>query len=229
MEQEYETIDLREIFFVLKANIIKIIAVMLVCAVCGFAGTAFLITPKYEASATMIVNARQGEATTNFTSDMLNTAKNLVDTYGVIVKSDTVLEPVVEDLGLDLTYEQLAARVSISSVQATQVMKISVQDEDPAMAKAIVAKIVEIAPDVLQDTVEAGSVKVISEARVKENPVSPNKKRNTVLAAALGAVVSMGVIVLKEMFNNTFKSEEDIQKNLGYTVLGVIPYVERED
>ena len=45
-------------------------------------------------------------------------------------------------------------------------MQISVQDENPAEAKAIVGKIVEIAPDVIQEAVEAGSVKVISDARV---------------------------------------------------------------
>ena len=96
---------------------------------------------------------------------MLTTAKNLVATYGIIVKSDTVLDQVIEELGLDMTYEQLADRVSVSAVDSTQVMQISVQDENPAEAKAIVGKIVEIAPDVIQEAVEAGSVKVISDAR----------------------------------------------------------------
>lgn len=228
MDQEYQNIDLKKLFVAIKRNIIKIVAVALVCAIFGFAATHFFITPQYEASATMIVNARASGAGINITNEMINTAKSLADTYGVIIKSDTVLEPVIEELGLNLTYGQLASQVTVSSVESTQIMKISIQDQDPARAKEIIAKIVEIAPDVLKDTVEAGSVKVVSEARVGGAPVSPNKKRNTVLAATLGVVASLGVIVLKEIFNNKFKSEEDIQKYLGYTVLGVIPYVEGE-
>lgn len=229
MEQEYETIDLREIFFMLKNNLLAIVASTIVCAIVGFLVTNFLITPQYQASATMIVNSQQSQTSTNLTNDMLTTAKNLVATYGIIVKSDTVLDQVIEELGLDMTYEQLADRVSVSAVDSTQVMQISVQDENPAEAKAIVGKIVEIAPDVIQEAVEAGSVKVISDARVGDAPVSPNKTKNTAVAGLLGLVASAGFIVLKKMLNNTFKTDDDIQKHLGFTVLGVIPQVEVED
>ena len=54
MEQEYETIDLREIFFMLKNNLLAIVASTIVCAIVGFLVTNFLITPQYQASATMI-------------------------------------------------------------------------------------------------------------------------------------------------------------------------------
>ena len=228
MEQEYETIDLREIFFMLKNNLLAIVASTIVCAIVGFLVTNFLITPQYQASATMIVNSQQGQISTNLTNDMLTTAKNLVATYCIIVKSDTVLDQVIEELGLDMTYEQLADRVSVSAVDSTQVMQISVQDENPAEAKAIVGKIVEIAPDVIQEAV-AGSVKVISDARVGDAPVLPNKTMNTAIAGLLGLVASVGFIFLKEMLNNTFKTDDDIQKHLGFAVLGVIPQVEVED
>ncbi len=230
MEREYEeTIDLREILFLLKNNMLSIIASTLVCAILGFLVTSFLITPKYEASATMIVNSQQTQSSNNLTNDMLTTAKNLVATYGIVVTSDTVLDQVISGLGLNIDYETLAKRVSVTAVDSTQVMKIAVQDENPAQAKAIVAKIVEIAPDIIQDAVEAGSVKVISDARVGENPVSPNKVTNTAVAGLVGLALSVGFVFLKEMLNNTFKGDDDIQKHLGFTVLGVIPYVEMED
>ena len=119
VEQEYETIDLREIFFMLKNNLLAIVASTIVCAIVGFLVTNFLITPQYQASATMIVNSQQSQTSTNLTNDMLTTAKNLVATYGIIVKSDTVLDQVIEELGLDMTYEQLADRVSVSCLLYT--------------------------------------------------------------------------------------------------------------
>ena len=229
MEQEYESIDLREIFFLLKNNAISIVASTLVCAIVGFLVTTFLITPQYEASATMIVNSQQNQANANITNDMITTSKSLVNTYGIVIKSDTVLQQVIDALNLDMTYEEMRNRVQVSAVDSTQVMRIAVQDANPAQAKAIVGKIVEIAPDIVRDAVEAGSVKVISDARVGDAPVSPNKMMNTAIAGLLGLVLSVGVVFLREMMNNTFKTDDDIQKHLGFTVLGVIPYVNLED
>ena len=227
MEQEYETIDLREILFLIKNNLLAIVASTVICALLGFIVTTFLITPQYEASATMIVNSRQ-EQTANLTNDMITTAKNLVATYSIIVKSGTVLNEVIGQLGLELSYEQLEKKVTVSAVDSTQVMKIAVEDENPAQAKAIAEAITQIAPPIIQDKVEAGSVKVISEARAGEKPVSPNKRMNTAIAGLLGLVLSVGAVFLREMLNNTFKTDEDIQKYLGFTVLGVIPHVEME-
>ena len=126
MEQEYETIDLREILFLIKNNLLAIVASTVICALLGFIVTTFLITPQYEASATMIVNSRQ-EQTANLTNDMITTAKNLVATYSIIVKSDTVLDEVIGQLGLELSYEQLEKKVTVSAVDSTQVMKIAVK------------------------------------------------------------------------------------------------------
>ncbi|MEG2673039.1 MAG: GNVR domain-containing protein, partial [Ruthenibacterium sp.] len=83
-----------------------------------------------------------------------------------------------------------------------------------------------ISPDVIMDTVEAGSVKVISESRAGENPVSPNLIMNIAVSFMLGLVVTTGIVLLKEMLNNTFKTDADITKNLHLPILGVIPKVE---
>lgn len=227
MDQEYE-IDLREIFFLLKRKGLVIIASALACALVGLLITMFFITPKYEASAKMIVNSRQ-EQTANITNDMINSAKNLVDTYSIIIKSDTVLDQVIEKLGLDIDYMELSKRVNVSAINSTQVMRVAVQDPDPEAARQIVSEITRIAPDIIKETVEAGSVKVISEARAGQAPVSPNKVKNTALAGLLGLIVSVAVIILQDMLNNTFKSDEDIRKYLDLAVLGVIPHVKMEE
>ncbi len=227
MEQGYE-IDLREVFFLLKRNILAIIASAVVCALAGLLATIYLITPQYEASATMIVNSRQDQST-NITNDMITSSKNLVDTYSIIIKSDAVLDEVIDNLDLDMDYSDLGRRVSVAAVNSTQVMRISMQDPDPEQARAIVSEITKIAPEAIQETMEAGSVKVISEARASSQPVSPSKSKNTVLAGMLGLIISIAVIILRDMFNSTFKDDEDIRKYLGLAVLGVIPRIESEE
>lgn len=225
-EQEYETIDLREIVLLLKKNLLGLIALTVLFAASGYLLSAFVMTPQYEASATMIVNSREDAASqTNITSDQINSATKLIDTYSVILTSDTVLDKTIEDLDLDMDYEDLLGKVTVESVNSTQVMKISAQDEDPQLAQQIVASLVEQAPDIIIQTVKAGSVEVISQPKAGENPVSPRKMMNTAIAGMLGLVLGLGVVFLRSMLNNKFMTDTDINKKLGLTVLGVIPQV----
>ena len=224
--QEYETIDLREILLLLKKHVLELIAVTVLFAVVGYLLSVFAMTPKYEASATMIVNSREDStAQTTITSDQINSATKLVDTYSVILTSDTVLDKTIADLGLDMDYEELLDKVTVESVNSTQVMRISVVDEDPQQAQQIVASIVDQAPDIIIQTVKAGSVEVISQPKVGEDPVSPKKARNTAITGALGLMLGLGFIFLSTVLNNKFMNETDISKKLGLTVLGVIPQI----
>lgn len=226
MEQEYEIIDLREIFSLVKKNLAVIFMSVAVFALAGLLVTTLLIQPQYEATATMIVNSREDQQVqTAVTNDQINSARQLVNTYAVILKSDTVLGKTITDLKLDMDYEQLVKKVSIEAVDSTQVMKISVQDQDPETAKKIVSSIVKQAPEIIIKTVKAGSVEIISQPKAGARPVSPKKSMNTLLAGLVGGVISVGIIFLRSAMNNKFMNDKDITKHLGLTVLGVIPEI----
>ena len=117
-------------------------------------------------------------------------------------------------------------KVSISSVNDTQVMRITVQDADPQLAQDIAASIVEQAPEIIIQTVKAGSVEVISQAKAGQNPVSPNLKKNVAISAVIGFVLCFAFFFIRHLLNNKFMTENDITDKLGLTVLGVIPSVE---
>jgi capsular polysaccharide biosynthesis protein len=219
-------IDLREVFSLVKKNLVAIFVSVAVFALAGLLITTLLIRPKYEATATMIVNSREDQqAQTAVTNDQINSARQLVNTYAVILKSDTVLGKTITDLKLDMDYEQLVKKVSIEAVDSTQVMKISVQDRDPETAKKIVSSIVKQAPEIIIKTVKAGSVEIISQPKAGARPVSPKKSMNTLLAGLVGGVISVGIIFLRSAMNNKFMNDKDITKHLGLTVLGVIPEI----
>lgn len=224
-DDDYETIDLLEVLAVVRQHVLIIVLVTVLAAAAGFGVSRFLLVPQYEASALMIVNTRQ-DATANVTSDQITSATKLVSTYSIIIKSDTVLQQVINNLGLTLTYEQLHERVSVSAVDDTQVMKITVQSDNPEWARQVCEQITAISPDVILESVEAGSVKLISQASVDPDPVSPNVMRNTAVAALLGLVVSVGIVILREMLDNRIKTEDDVRKYLDLPVVGVIPNYE---
>lgn len=220
--EENEVIDLTEILSAVRQHLLELIFVTLATALVGFMASKFLMTPKYDSSALMIVNTRQ-DVNANVTSDQINSATKLVSTYSIIIKSDTVLQQVIDNLGLNLTYAQLNKRVTVAAVDDTQVMKITVQSDSPEWARQVCEQIITVAPDVIKEAVEAGSVKVISNPSLATEPVSPNIMKNTMLAAAVGFVLVIGIIVLQVLLDNKINTEEDVTKYLDMTVLGVIP------
>ena len=91
--EENEVIDLTEILSAVRQHLLELIFVTLAAALVGFTASKFLMTPKYDSSALMIVNTRQ-DVNANVTSDQINSATKLVSTYSIIIKSDTVLQQV---------------------------------------------------------------------------------------------------------------------------------------
>ena len=221
MEDE-ETIDLMELARLLWAHIVQIVAAAVAAALICLLVCMFALTPKYQASINMIVNTQQ-DTTTTFTSDNFNSAKNLISTYAVIIKGNTVLNEVIDKLNLDMTYGQLYGMVSVTSVDDTQIMKVAVTDTNAKRAGEIAQTIADIVPDVLVEKVEAGSCKTVSDVIIDPNKVFPQTKKYVVLAGLLGAVVVCGILVLAHLLHDTIVDDEDVQNKLGLPMLSLIP------
>ncbi len=228
MEQNYEmeedVIDLGELLRLLWNHALQIAAAGLAAALIALLVCTFALTPRYEASVNLIVNARQ-DGNASVTSDNINSARNLIDTYAVVIKSNIVLNDVIDQLGLDMTYSQLLSSVEVDGIGSTQIMSITVTNEDPVMAGKIVQAIADTAPAVIVDKVEAGSCKAVSDVEITPYPVFPQTKKFVLLAALGGIVAACGVLVLNHLLHNYIVDGEDVQKKLELPVLGLIPEV----
>lgn len=225
-ERKEKSISMQELYVLVKKYILLIIAAGIIGGILTYCVCSFFVAPVYEASAKMIVNSRQ-EQTGTVTNDQILSAQKLVDTYAIIIRSQTVLAPVVEKLGLSMDVEKLAKMVTVTSVNDTQVMEIAVQSENAAMALNIVAEIVSTCPEIIIEAVEAGSVKTVEPAHLRKNPVAPNTNLYTLLAAFLCMFAVLAIVVVRFMMDNTYKSEIDLRDDLGLPVLGVIPDYEK--
>ena len=221
-------IDLRALLMVLRRHLFSLVLVTLVCASIFYLFSRFFITKQYEASATLIVNNLSSDKSTSFNSSELMAAQDLADVYSIIIKSDSVMKTVIKELNLNVTSDDLKKDISVSTVNSTQIIEITMTNVDATYARKVIAKIVEVAPPIIQTKVAAGSVKIISAARVTNGgaPVSPNNFRNALIGAALGFVLTLAVVIVRELMNNTFKTEDDISKMLDIPLLGVIPAVD---
>ena len=137
-----------------------------------------------------------------------------------------MLNQVIENLDLDITYKELAEKVDVSAVNATQVMRISVRDTSTELAKAIIDQITLIAPKTIEEAVAVGYCTVVSEVEAEEEPCSPNIKRYVLLFAFIAMVSSMTIVIIKSLIRKYIEDDVDVRKYLDLPLIGVIPEVE---
>ena len=147
----------------------------------------------------------------------------MTDDFMVLVKSRPVVEKVIKEEKLDLTYEEMVEKVIVSNPANTQILKIAVQDADPVMACTLANAMAEVTSDRVAEVMNTDKPNVVEEAIVTDEPVSPSTLKNTVLGGMVGVILVMGVIFINFMLDDRIKTEEDIAKYLELNTLASIP------
>ncbi len=214
-------IDLGKVLEAIKQYWAILLAATLICGIIGFLVSNYGMTKKYIASVDMIVNTSSDADLVS--NDQVNSAKNLVSTYSFIITGSNVLTQVVENLGLDMTYEELAKIISVDSVTDTQVFTVSAVTTDVETSKKIVQEIIKVAPPEIEKAVEAGSCKIVSDLDYKNTPVSPDVGKYTAVAAFAGFLLALAFALYRVLSRTFIVTEKDVTENLDVPVLGVIP------
>ena len=219
-QKEVTEIDLLELFFALKRQILWIVLAAVVGGTLAFAGTKLLMTPVYQSTTTMLVLTK--ETTLSSLAD-LQMGTQLTNDYEILTVSRQVLEQVIADENLDMTYEQLKNNVSINNPSDSRIMEITVTYPNAQKAKEIVDDIATVTSKFIGDKMEGIPPKIIDEGDVPKNPSSPSTVKNTALGILLGLVVSCGIVTLFTIMDDTVKTEEDIERYLGISTLATVP------
>ena len=201
-----------------------IIISMVLVGVILFSYAMFFITPTYKASAKMYVNNSNISINNiSISSSELTAAKSLLEVYVVILKTRITLDRIIEEAGLEYTYEQLYDMISASSVNDTEVFEISVTSASPSEAELIVDKIVEVLPERIADVVDGSSVKLVDHAVLPTQKAAPSCTKYAIIGFVIGAVLSSGAIIISQLFDNTVSGEEYLTQKYDIPVLVVVP------
>ena len=220
-ETEYE-IDLREIFEMLKNRWLLIVSITCSAVIISGILSFFILTPQYEAGTTLMVNYKTTDSSLmNYTD--LQMSQKLVATYSEIVKSERIADSVIEQLGLDLTANELNSKISVSQVGTTEILKIAVKDEDPQLAALMANTVSQVFQQEINKMMEVDNVSTIDVAKVPEDPVSPNKVMNLAIAGVLGLMGSIGLVFVLAFLDRTYKTPADVERHLDLPLIGAIP------
>ena len=223
MQNDEIEIDLRDILFVLLDKIWIILLSAVIGAVSFGLYTYALIEPVYQSQSMLYILTK----TTSLTSLAdLQVGTQLTNDYVVFVTSRPVVDKVIDNLNLDMTYEQFVKNVSVDNPNNTRILKLTVSHTDPKMAQTIVNELSDVAASRVAEVMDTEAPSIADYGHLAEKPSSPNLLKNTVIGGMLFALAVMALIIVAHLMNDSIKTSDDVEKYLGLNVLGSIPLEE---
>ena len=199
----------------------------------GAIGYSLLQTPLYQASTRLFVSTTSGKSVSESYSGT-RLSQERVFSYTELVSGATLAQRTIDRLGLDMSAATLKARVTAKSKPDTVLIDVSVLDASPVQARdianALSDEFVVMAREL--ETPSPGAqpdARVIVEQRatVPVKPLVPKTTRNLVLAIALGGLLGLGLAFLRDLLDNTVKTQETLEATTGSSVVGFIPFDEK--
>ena len=219
---EEQVISIEEIFEVLKKRWKMIALITIVATVISGVFSFFIIDPVYEASTKLFVGKEENSEEVYNSYDIAMYQK-LLKTYSETIKTRDLLTSAIKDSKYDLEVGAVSSALTVVPVADTQILQIKYQSKDPKEAEIVLKAISNNFIKTAKELVPNGNVRTIEAVEMPEKPVSPNKKMNIAIAFLLGLMVSVGLVFLLEYLDNTYKTKEQLEKELELPVLGVIP------
>lgn len=230
MEKHYENdeieIDLKELFFELLGEWKKILFSAVLAAVILFIVSSFIITPEYRSTSKLYVLSKS-TSITSLTDIQMGT--NLTNDYMEVVGGRPVLDQVIANLGLDMSYKGLSSILEFDNPSNSRILVITATHEDPEVAKAIVDEMADVTAAFIAEKMDQDPPSVIQYGYVESNPVSPNVMKNTMFGGVIGAFLAIAIVVVSYLMNDTIMTPDDMERKVGVKVLASLPYNVEED
>lgn len=216
-----EEINIKDFLLFLKEKLYFIFISVLLCITIVLAYDIAIKVPKYSTYTTIaLVKADNNTNTITQNDIMLN--KNLINTYTEIVKSKKVLKQVKKDLGLKTSINNIAKEVKVSSVNDTEIIKISVEDKDAVKAYDITNSISKVFINEIQNIYEMNNVSVVDKPEISDIVSNNTLYRDLALGIAVGLIISSGILFIIYYFDDTIKYHDGIEEELQLPILAKV-------
>ena len=113
--------------------------------------------------------------------------------------------------------------VSAESENSTEVFGITVTSPDPTEAELLANTIAQILPERIASIVEGSSARIVDYAVAPAEKASPSLRKNTLIGALLGAVLSCGIIIVAELLDDKLQDADELAREYNIPVLTVVP------
>ena len=220
-----EEINLKEVYSYFKSRLLWMILAIVVIVIIGNVYTILTRVQMYQNNTTIVL---VGESKKEYSQTDSQLNQNLIGTYSEIITSRKVLQQVIDNLKLKMTVDELSQNITTSSVEDTEIIRITVNNEKKKMAAEIANEVADVFSDEIQDIYNLENVAIIDKAEVAKEPYNINYVKDNVIYLMIGVVLSFGVVFVMYYFDTTIKSSEIVEEKLGLTVIGIVPKESKE-
>ena len=224
-----EEIDLKSIIQSFWERKIGMIIIVLISLILGYIYTMYFVNPVYTATSTAILanNTETSDGQNGGVTQSEVTLNNsLLSTYRGIATSDSVVNTVISNLGLNISAAELKNQISVTSATNTQIIQISVENADASLAARIANELRQVFTERVAEIYDMENIKPLDDAQVPTAPSNINHVKDLLIFLAGGIVVAIIYVVLANLLDNTVKNSNDIEKAIGINVIAEIPAYE---
>lgn len=186
-KETLQEIDLWLLLGQVRKKLWAILAAGIAGALAALLLTWLVVTPQYESQVLMYVQQTQS-------------AKDLADSFEVVVKMRESLMEVISYTGVHYNHTQLQQRITVSSVKETDFFEITVSGADAKETAMLANAIGELLPGQVARIMEGTTVKAVGEAIPALTPSVPNYPNSGLLGGALGVLAVLGWILFRVFF-----------------------------
>ena len=206
--QEERYIDFRRLFAVLKRGILWILAAAVLAGAFGYVYSKESDAPVYRTTGYLMVKAGEDQKVDSTSAQGQAYLTTLTATYASIVKSQELLNTVIEDLDLDMDYTTMYGRVSVSLIENTYIFRITVSDASGEMSEAIVTDMIDRAPEILVPIVGEGRIEEVDHPYTNMQAGSAGTRKTMIKTAGAGALFMMLLLLLLAVLDRTVRGSE---------------------
>ena len=218
-----EEINIRDFLNYLKKYVLVIAAVALVLVIGVFVYDKSIKKPLYTTYTTIILTkSNETQTGTTITQNDILLNQKLVETYSKIIKSKLVLEQVISETGVTYTAEELSENVSVEAYENTEMLKISVTDQDPELAASIANSIAQVFSGEIAKIYQINNISVVDVAVTPEEVSNNTLKRDLLIALFIGIFGTIGVVFVVYYFDDTVKLTDNLEEEIGMPVVAKV-------
>lgn len=200
----------------------------ILCFLVGYLYVNYYQVPMYHGTTTIII-VKSDTDNQNISQSELAANEKLVSTYSEIIKSRKVLEQVIAELSLNISVEELKQQISVSSVDDTAILKITVTDKNNERAAIIADSVALIFKQEIVSIYNIENISIVDNATVETNPYNVNPLKYYVIFTGLGIILGCLYLFVEFYFDSTVKTKREIENLLGIPVLGEISFIKMKD
>ncbi|MGH3457709.1 polysaccharide biosynthesis tyrosine autokinase [Aeromicrobium sp.] len=187
-------------------------------------------TPQYASTARLFISTPESSSDEGYSGGLFSQGR--VTSYADLLTGEEISRRVVDRLNLDESPRDLAKQIKAEARPETVVLSITVTDSGPERAQLLTQTVSEEfvryvkeleTPD--GETTAPVKASIVDRATAPDAPVSPRPVRNLALATALGILLGIGVAVLRETFDTSVSTPDELEEaTKGAPLLGSINF-----